>query len=147
MDMIIMPQEGTRSIRKTLSLTRRRSLRSGYDRDDRGWTLLHILARRGNLKQVIIYRWPFDTWSCILVGNVAVLHWYDFRFWSYQSIIYGPMTLCWKHRFLCFLYWNLLTALVYWLLSNLRWVIYNLANIRYNVICSPFIYLFLDNFI
>lgn len=59
--MIIMPQEGTRSIRKTLSLTRRRSLRSGYDRDDRGWTLLHILARRGNLKQVIIYRWPFDT--------------------------------------------------------------------------------------
>ncbi|KAK4743514.1 hypothetical protein SAY87_001515 [Trapa incisa] len=52
MDMIIVPQEGTCSLRKTLSLARRRSFKSHYDMDDRGWTLLHIFARRGDLKQV-----------------------------------------------------------------------------------------------
>ncbi|XP_010522894.1 PREDICTED: ankyrin repeat and protein kinase domain-containing protein 1-like [Tarenaya hassleriana] len=31
---------------------RRRSLRSGADRDDRGWTLLHVKARKGDLKAV-----------------------------------------------------------------------------------------------
>ncbi|XP_071723688.1 phytochrome-interacting ankyrin-repeat protein 1-like [Rutidosis leptorrhynchoides] len=34
------------------SLSRRRSLRSGVDTDDRGWTLLHVVARRGDLKEV-----------------------------------------------------------------------------------------------
>ncbi|PKI45347.1 hypothetical protein CRG98_034265 [Punica granatum] len=47
-----MPQEDIRPLRRSLSLTRRRLLRSGSDRDDRGWTLLHIVARRGDLKQV-----------------------------------------------------------------------------------------------
>jgi len=45
-----MPQEQAVSIRRSLS--RRRSLRSGVDTDDRGWTLLHIGARKGDLKEV-----------------------------------------------------------------------------------------------
>ncbi|KAF5477912.1 phytochrome-interacting ankyrin-repeat protein 2 [Juglans microcarpa x Juglans regia] len=45
-----MPQEQAGSIRRSLS--RRRSLRSEVDRDDRGWTLLHIGARKGDLKEV-----------------------------------------------------------------------------------------------
>ncbi|XP_011082134.1 26S proteasome non-ATPase regulatory subunit 10-like isoform X2 [Sesamum indicum] len=31
---------------------RRRLIRSGGDRDDRGWTLLHIYASKGDLKEV-----------------------------------------------------------------------------------------------
>ncbi|WCJ41237.1 Ankyrin repeat family protein [Euphorbia peplus] len=34
------------------SLSKRRSFRSRVDSDDRGWTLLHIGARRGDLKEV-----------------------------------------------------------------------------------------------
>ncbi|KAM1963114.1 hypothetical protein ACFX16_023322 [Malus domestica] len=34
------------------SLSRRRSFRSSVDMDDRGWTLLHIGCRKGDLKQV-----------------------------------------------------------------------------------------------
>lgn len=34
------------------NLSRRRSFRSGVGRDDRGWTLLHIGARKGDIKQV-----------------------------------------------------------------------------------------------
>lgn len=45
-----MPQEQAVSIRRSLS--RKRSLRSGVDTDDRGWTLLHIGARKGDLKEV-----------------------------------------------------------------------------------------------
>lgn len=45
-----MPQVQTVSIRRSLS--RRRSLRVGVDMDDRGWTLLHIGARKGDLKEV-----------------------------------------------------------------------------------------------
>jgi hypothetical protein len=45
-----MPQEQAVSIRRSLS--RRRSLRAGVDRDDRGWTLLHIGARKGDLREV-----------------------------------------------------------------------------------------------
>ena len=37
------------------NLSGRRSFRSGVDRDDRGWTLLHIGARKGDIKQV----WDF----------------------------------------------------------------------------------------
>lgn len=43
-------QEQVGSIRWNLS--RRRSFRIGVDRDDRGWTPLHIGARKGDLKQV-----------------------------------------------------------------------------------------------
>ena len=45
-------QELTSLFRRSLS--RRRSIRSGggVDRDDRGWTLLHIGARKGDLKEV-----------------------------------------------------------------------------------------------
>ncbi|KAK4743577.1 hypothetical protein SAY87_001578 [Trapa incisa] len=50
--MTITSQDDTLSLQRTLSLTRRRSFRSGYGRDDRGWTPLHIVARRGDLKQV-----------------------------------------------------------------------------------------------
>ncbi|PPD89826.1 hypothetical protein GOBAR_DD13244 [Gossypium barbadense] len=38
------------SLRRNLS--RRRSFRWGIDRDDRGWTMLHIGARKGDLIQV-----------------------------------------------------------------------------------------------
>ncbi|KAM7251504.1 hypothetical protein ACFE04_023387 [Oxalis oulophora] len=34
------------------SLSRRRSLRLAANTDDRGWTLLHVVARRGDLKEV-----------------------------------------------------------------------------------------------
>lgn len=34
------------------SFSRRRSWRSGVNRDDRGWTLLHIGARKGDVKEV-----------------------------------------------------------------------------------------------
>ncbi|GKV10545.1 hypothetical protein SLEP1_g21891 [Rubroshorea leprosula] len=43
-----MPQE--QPLRRTLS--RKRSMRLGDGRDDRGWTLLHIGARKGDLKEV-----------------------------------------------------------------------------------------------
>ncbi|GKV10543.1 hypothetical protein SLEP1_g21891 [Rubroshorea leprosula] len=42
-----MPQE--QPLRRTLS--RKRSMRLGDGRDDRGWTLLHIGARKGDLKE------------------------------------------------------------------------------------------------
>uniref|UniRef100_A0A2P2K287 Ankyrin repeat-containing protein n=1 Tax=Rhizophora mucronata TaxID=61149 RepID=A0A2P2K287_RHIMU len=34
------------------SLSRRRYFRSGLERDDRGWTLIHVGARKGDLKEV-----------------------------------------------------------------------------------------------
>lgn len=40
------------SLKRTSSLIRRRSFRGGTGRDDRGWTMLHIFARSGDLKQV-----------------------------------------------------------------------------------------------
>ncbi|OMO91370.1 hypothetical protein CCACVL1_07137 [Corchorus capsularis] len=43
-----MPQE--QCLRRSLS--RRRSFRGAVDRDDRGWTMLHIGARKGDLNQV-----------------------------------------------------------------------------------------------
>ena len=36
------------------SLSRRRSLKSGKDTDDRGWTSLHVYARKGDLKYVCL---------------------------------------------------------------------------------------------
>ncbi|GAV82661.1 Ank_2 domain-containing protein [Cephalotus follicularis] len=47
-----MLQEESGSLPLKRSLSRRRSWRSGVDRDDRGWTLLHIAARKGDLKEV-----------------------------------------------------------------------------------------------
>ncbi|KAI4303454.1 hypothetical protein MLD38_039082 [Melastoma candidum] len=48
-----MPQEEYETtFRRNLSLTRRRSFRSGHDRDDRGWTSLHVGAKEGNLKKI-----------------------------------------------------------------------------------------------
>ncbi|KAJ6388937.1 hypothetical protein OIU77_027313 [Salix suchowensis] len=49
-----MPQEASVAVSLRRNLSRRRSFRSvgGVDRDDRGWTLLHIGARKGDLKQV-----------------------------------------------------------------------------------------------
>ncbi|GKV10544.1 hypothetical protein SLEP1_g21891 [Rubroshorea leprosula] len=46
-----MPQE--QPLRRTLS--RKRSMRLGDGRDDRGWTLLHIGARKGDLKEVLYF--------------------------------------------------------------------------------------------
>lgn len=40
----------TNQLRRTLS--RRQSFRCGIDRDDRGWTMLHVGARKGDLKEV-----------------------------------------------------------------------------------------------
>ncbi|KAM5573741.1 phytochrome-interacting ankyrin-repeat protein 2-like [Rosa sericea] len=49
--METMLQEQERgSLRRSLS--RRRSFRSGAGMDDRGWTLLHVGSRKGDLKQV-----------------------------------------------------------------------------------------------
>nr|DAD36435.1 TPA_asm: hypothetical protein HUJ06_007076 [Nelumbo nucifera] len=45
-----MPQEQPGSLRRSLSS--RRSFKSSVERDDRGWTLLHIRARKGELKEV-----------------------------------------------------------------------------------------------
>ncbi|KAI3468475.1 hypothetical protein Pfo_025138 [Paulownia fortunei] len=42
-----MPEFEVESIRRS-----RKLLRSGGDRDDRGWTVLHIHARKGDLKEV-----------------------------------------------------------------------------------------------
>lgn len=49
-----MPQERFDPVSVLLprSLSKRRSFRSRVDRDDRGWTLLHIGAKKGNLKEV-----------------------------------------------------------------------------------------------
>ncbi len=57
-----MPQEqlDTVSVLLRRSLSKRRSFRSRVDRDDRGWTLLHIGARKGDLKEVrLFYLFPF----------------------------------------------------------------------------------------
>lgn len=35
--------------------TKRKTPRSGGDRDDRGWTLLHMYARKGDLREVFSY--------------------------------------------------------------------------------------------
>ncbi|CAM8888293.1 hypothetical protein QQ045_025876 [Rhodiola kirilowii] len=45
-----MAQDNVRSLRRSLSC--RRSLRSAGDRDDRGWTQLHVGARKGDVKEV-----------------------------------------------------------------------------------------------
>uniref|UniRef100_A0A7N0U4Z7 Uncharacterized protein n=1 Tax=Kalanchoe fedtschenkoi TaxID=63787 RepID=A0A7N0U4Z7_KALFE len=45
-----MPREQSSSLRRSLSC--RRLLRSASDRDDRGWTLLHVGARKGDIKEV-----------------------------------------------------------------------------------------------
>ncbi|KAF3449235.1 hypothetical protein FNV43_RR09963 [Rhamnella rubrinervis] len=47
-----MPQEQEQVGLFRRSHSRRRSFRCGVERDDRGWTLLHIGARKGDLKQV-----------------------------------------------------------------------------------------------
>ncbi|KAH8513710.1 hypothetical protein H0E87_006828 [Populus deltoides] len=49
-----MPQEASVAVSLRRNLSRRRSSRSvgDVDRDDRGWNLLHIGARKGDLKQV-----------------------------------------------------------------------------------------------
>ncbi|KAJ6426769.1 hypothetical protein OIU84_022374, partial [Salix udensis] len=49
-----MPQEDCVAASLRRNLSRRRSFRSGggADRDDRGWTSLHIGARKGDLRQV-----------------------------------------------------------------------------------------------
>lgn len=52
-----MPQERFDPVSVLLprSLSKRRSFRSRVDRDDRGWTLLHIGAKKGNLKEVRLF--------------------------------------------------------------------------------------------
>ncbi|KAL6013729.1 hypothetical protein ACLOJK_004227 [Asimina triloba] len=45
-----MPQERVVSLRRQLSS--RRSFKYSDGTDDRGWTLLHVGARKGNLKEV-----------------------------------------------------------------------------------------------
>jgi len=52
-----MPQEASVAVSLRRNLSRRRSSRSvgDVDRDDRGWNLLHIGARKGDLKQVIFF--------------------------------------------------------------------------------------------
>ncbi|KAF2300346.1 hypothetical protein GH714_012236 [Hevea brasiliensis] len=52
-----MPQERFEPVSILLprNLSKRRSFRSRVDRDDRGWTLLHIGARKGDLKEAQRY--------------------------------------------------------------------------------------------
>ncbi|KAI4314581.1 hypothetical protein L6164_027471 [Bauhinia variegata] len=45
-----MPQGQPGSLKRSLS--RRRSLRSEVDTDDRGWTSLHVFSRKGDIKVV-----------------------------------------------------------------------------------------------
>ncbi|KAI3869732.1 hypothetical protein MKW98_030913 [Papaver atlanticum] len=47
---IMLSEPIDRSLRRNLSF--RRSFKSAVGRDDRGWTLLHIGARKGDLKEV-----------------------------------------------------------------------------------------------
>lgn len=47
-----MLQEPERVCLIRRNLSRKRMFRFGVDRDDRGWTPLHIGARKGDLKQV-----------------------------------------------------------------------------------------------
>lgn len=51
------------------SLSRRRSFRSGVDMDDRGWTMLHIGCRKGDLGQV--NSWSHCIIHVVVVENVA----------------------------------------------------------------------------
>ncbi|KAL5550796.1 hypothetical protein UlMin_000972 [Ulmus minor] len=48
----MIPQELDQDVVFRRNLSRRRSFKPGSDRDDRGWTLLHIGARKGDLKEV-----------------------------------------------------------------------------------------------
>lgn len=45
-----MEREKVRSVRRSMSC--RRLLRSAGDRDDRGWTVLHVGAKKGDVKEV-----------------------------------------------------------------------------------------------
>lgn len=49
--MLLTPQEDDLGV-SGRRLSRRRLLRSGFDTDDRGWTPLHIGARKGDVKKV-----------------------------------------------------------------------------------------------
>jgi ankyrin repeat protein len=57
-------------VRRSLSITR---LRSCHDADDRGWSPLHVAARKGDLKQVrpciyslLLYFLPTTSYSSFL---------------------------------------------------------------------------------
>ncbi|KAH9603529.1 hypothetical protein KSS87_019853 [Heliosperma pusillum] len=50
--MMIIPREEGRSGFAERRLSRRRSFRHAFDTDDRGWTPLHIGARKGDRKEV-----------------------------------------------------------------------------------------------
>lgn len=50
-NMFIMPHEEQLTFAQR-RLSRRRSFRRGLDTDDRGWTPLHVGARKGDLKEV-----------------------------------------------------------------------------------------------
>lgn len=50
-----MPQEQLGPFCFQRKLSRKRFFRSVVDRDDRGWTPLHISARKGDLKAVIFF--------------------------------------------------------------------------------------------
>ncbi|KAF5725777.1 Ankyrin repeat family protein [Tripterygium wilfordii] len=47
-----MLQDQSGSVLLRRSLSRRRSWRCGAEKDDRGWTMLHIGARKGDIKKV-----------------------------------------------------------------------------------------------
>ena len=78
----IMPQEDCVAVSLRRNLSRRRSFRSvgGVDRDDRGWTSLHIGARKGDLKQVIIV-------SSFLFLALFIFSHFFFLLWSLLSLL------------------------------------------------------------
>ena len=51
LSMLIMPHEEQAGFARR-RLSKRRSFLHGHDTDDRGWTPLHIGARKGNLREV-----------------------------------------------------------------------------------------------
>ena len=52
LSMLIMPHEERAGFARR-GLSRRRSFLRGHDTDDRGWTPLHIGARKGKVREVI----------------------------------------------------------------------------------------------
>lgn len=54
-----MPQDEFTSLRRNSSIRRsfRLSSTAAIDTDDRGWTLLHVGARKGDLKEVRLIYW------------------------------------------------------------------------------------------
>lgn len=67
-----MLEERPISLRQSPS--RRRLLRPGVDTDDRGWTSLHVYARKGDIKLVRFFLSDFLISPCVRLFNANLLY-------------------------------------------------------------------------